>query len=115
LESQRSSYKRCIIKLLVCLSTVDCAAIRAVDGGLPRQKRRLRLACAACRDLVRPIVNTALFKTIDSGRLQQTIFEFRIDSNLNLVAVSREPASVSERPGLRMGHFPSGASQSLAF
>ncbi len=41
----------------------------------------------------RPIANTAFFqvKMIDRGRRQWTIFEFRIDSNLYLVAVSREP------------------------
>jgi hypothetical protein len=74
-------------------------------------------ACAACRVVATrtasPITNTTFFKMIDRGRWQRTIFEFRIDSNLNLVAVSREPAPASEGPGLRMGLFPCGAPPSL--
>jgi hypothetical protein len=78
-----------------------------------KEAASLRL-CSMSRT-VRPIANTAFFKMIDRGRWQRTIFEFRIDSNLHLVAVSREPAPASEGPGVRMGHFSSGASPSLAF
>jgi hypothetical protein len=59
--------------------------------------------------------HSIFFKLIDRGRWQRTIFEFRIDSNLHLVAVLREPAPASEGPGVRMSHFSGGASPSLAF
>ncbi len=60
----KQGYIRYIIKLSGCLNAVDSA----VDRGLPRQKRRLRSACAAS--------NTAFFKMIDSSRLgwQRTFF-----------------------------------------
>jgi hypothetical protein len=40
---------------------------------------------------------------------------FLSDLLLQRVAGSREPAPASEGPGLRMGHFSSGAPPSLAF
>jgi hypothetical protein len=46
---------------------------------------------------------------------QRTIFESWSDLLLQRVAGSREQAPASEGPGLRMGHFSSGAPPSLAF
>jgi hypothetical protein len=41
----------------------------------------------------------SIFKMIDRCRWQRTIFEFRMDLSLHLVAVSRELAPASEGPG----------------
>jgi hypothetical protein len=123
--------------VLILVMATDVPGIRTVISGtclliLPNsvpgcfQRRRLCIVFAVQVPCGTQMISSSIwhwlaatgkikFKLLSFGQRTIFIFESWSDLLLQRVAGSREPAPASEGPGLRMGHFSSGAPLSLAF
>ncbi len=103
------------------------AASRTASRLAAKQKRRLRIVFAVQVPCGTQMISSSIWRWLAATEKkikflsfeQRTIFYSWSDLLLQRVAGSREPVPASEGPGLRMGHFSSGAppgpSRGLAF